>query len=470
MVLQYLEVISLLLARRYDDNSNSKNWRILIITISVAVAVIIVDTSIVRVSSLIAWRFVHDWKNIILFIVMSSVYVVSYYFVLEFIKVRGEKELGYARGKMRLSAATFRKIVSIIQYVITAILIFVILQIFLYSQYSTAAITAVMAISYTTAAVMMGLLAYLFFIWFNQNRRSGSGGLTVFLYGISSVALILNTIIGLALLYALSEYKPAILGPRAANYNIVISSSIDSILNTLYIVTSIFGFILMWTATVILLRSYSQKLGKAKYWFLVSIPLVYFISQFLTLFSSQMTSIIALSPILFTLLFVFSKPVGGILFGTAFYSIGRSGTSSSPHRNFVRDYMTLAAYGVVLFFVSSQNTVAQMPYPPFGVIAASFVGMSAYMMFLGLYSSAISVSQDIKLRQSIRRSAIEEAKFLESIGTAQMEQELQKRVLTIAKKNSDNMIEETGVQPSLSEDDIKQYLSEVIKEIKTTKA
>jgi hypothetical protein len=464
-------VISLLLARRYDNNSNSKNWRILIITICVAVAVIIVDTAIVRVSSLIAWRFVHDWKNIILFVAMSSAYAVSYYFVLEFIKGRGEKELGYARGKMRLSAATFRKMVSIIQYVITAIILFVILQMVFYSQYSTAAITAVMAISYTTATVMMGLLAYLFFSWFNQNRGSGSSGLTVFLYGISSAALVINTVIGLALLYTLSRYKPAIVGPRAANYNIVISSPTDSILNTLYIATSILGFILMWSATAILLRSYSEKLGKAKYWLLVSIPLVYFISQFLTLFSSQLASVIALYPVLFTLLFVFSKPAGGILFGAAFYSIGRrSGGTSSHNGNFVRDYMTLAAYGVVLFFVSSQNTVAQMPYPPFGVIAASFVGLSAYMMFLGLYSSAISVSQDVKLRQSIRRSAIEEAKFLESIGTAQMEQELQKRVLTIAKKNSDNMIEETGVQPSINEDEMKQYLREVIKEIKTKKA
>ena len=462
-------MISLLLARRYDNNSNNKTWRILLITICVTLAVIIVDTSIVKVSSLVRWQFVHDWKNITLFITMSSTYVISYYFVLEFIKGRGEKELGYARGKMRLSAATFRKIISIIQYIVTAIILFVILQVVFYSQYSTVAITAITAISYTTSIFMTGLLAYLFLSWFNQNRRSGSG-LTVFLYGISSAALVLNTVLGLALIYTLSRYKPAVVGPRAANYNAVISSPIDSTLNTLYIATSILGFILMWSATAILLRSYSKKLGKAKYWLLVSIPLVYFISQFLTLFSNQLASVIVLYPVLFTLLFIFSKPAGGILFGAAFYSVGRSGTTSSPRGNFVRDYMTLAAYGDVLFFVSSQSTVAQIPYPPFGVIAASFVGLSAYMMFLGLYSSAISVSQDIKLRQSIRRSAIEEAKFLESIGAAQMEQELQKRVLTISKKNSDNMIEETGVQPSINEDEMKQYLGEVIKEIKTKKA
>jgi hypothetical protein len=397
---------------------------------------------------------------------MSSVYAISQYFILEFIKGRGEKELGYAKGKMRLSAATFRKIVSIIQYVITAILIFVILQLIFYSRYSPAATTAITAISYTTAIVMIGLLAYLFFMWFNQNRRSASG-LKVFLYGLSSAALVLNTIIGLALIYSLSLTKPVMMGPHAGSVTVLIGTPIDRILNPSYIATSILGFILMWSATAILLRSYSQRLGKAKYWFLVSIPLVYFVSQFLTLFSNQFAATLALYPVLFTLLFVFSKPVGGILFGAAFYSIGRRGISSNG--NFVRDYMTFAAYGFVLFFVSSQNTVVQPTYPPFGVIAASFVGLSGFMMFLGLYSSAISVSQDVKLRQLIRRSAAQEVKFLESIGTAQMEQELQKRVLTIAKKNSDNMVEETGVQPSLTENDMKQYLEEVLVEIKATK-
>ncbi|MDQ3969965.1 MAG: hypothetical protein M3275_16400, partial [Thermoproteota archaeon] len=75
---------------------------------------------------------------------------------------------------------------------------------------------------------------------------------------------------------------------------------------------------------------------------------------------------------------------------------------------------------------------------------------------------------DDTLRRSIKKS-IKDMKFLESIGTAQMEQELQKRVLTIAKENSDVMTEETGVQPSLTEDEMKEYLDMVANEIKRTK-
>lgn len=83
----------------------------------------------------------------------------------------------------------------------------------------------------------------------------------------------------------------------------------------------------------------------------------------------------------------------------------------------------------------------------------------------GIYASAISISQDSKLRQSIRRLAIQELKLLDSIGTAQMDLELQKRVLRITKENEDKMIETTGVGSSLDEEDAKQYLDEVLEEI-----
>jgi len=58
---------------------------------------------------------------------------------------------------------------------------------------------------------------------------------------------------------------------------------------------------------------------------------------------------------------------------------------------------------------------------------------------VGVYSSAISVSEDSKLRQSLRSFAIRESKFLESIGTAHMEQEIQKKIIDFTKRNQDRM-------------------------------
>ncbi|MFZ0740647.1 MAG: hypothetical protein WAM54_03560, partial [Nitrososphaeraceae archaeon] len=82
-----------------------------------------------------------------------------------------------------------------------------------------------------------------------------------------------------------------------------------------------------------------------------------------------------------------------------------------------------------------------------------------------LYSSAVTVSQDMALRTSIRRSVTEQSKLLDSIGTAQMDQELQSRVLTVTKKLSDKMEEETGVEASMTEEDIKEHIELVRKEI-----
>jgi hypothetical protein len=82
---------------------------------------------------------------------------------------------------------------------------------------------------------------------------------------------------------------------------------------------------------------------------------------------------------------------------------------------------------------------------------------------------APSLLQDNELRLSIRRSAISNPKLLDSIRRAQREQALLKEIQKIAKQ-SENTAEESGVQPSDSEDDIKEYVEEVIQEIKGIKS
>jgi len=52
---------------------------------------------------------------------------------------------------------------------------------------------------------------------------------------------------------------------------------------------------------------------------------------------------------------------------------------------------------------------------------------------------------------------------------AQMEAQIEKKVLTLAKRNQEKMAEESGVQSSLSEDDIKQYLVQVLQKVRKEK-
>jgi hypothetical protein len=89
-------------------------------------------------------------------------------------------------------------------------------------------------------------------------------------------------------------------------------------------------------------------------------------------------------------------------------------------------------------------------------------------MFVGLYCSALSLSEDIRLRQSTRKSTVEQSKLLDSIGTAHMEKGYTKKVLKIVKDQSYKLEEQTGIESSLTEDDMKEYL-EVLNEIKIIK-
>jgi hypothetical protein len=48
------------------------------------------------------------------------------------------------------------------------------------------------------------------------------------------------------------------------------------------------------------------------------------------------------------------------------------------------------------------------------------IGLSSYLILVGVYSSAISVSEDIKIRQTIRKFTLKESKLLDSIGTSKI--------------------------------------------------
>jgi hypothetical protein len=346
-----------------------------------------------------------------------------------------------------------------VQYVLAAIIAFVILEMLFFSYYDIAMLTITTIVSYSLAVIMMGLLAQRFFSWFRSNKN-----VVVFLYGLSSATVAINAAFTLLFVTNLLAQKP----PEVREFLLLVSTfitpgSIIDILDNAFVISSILSFALMWIATSMLL---CRRLGKVRYWIMIGMPLAYFLSQFVSLFLNLFAPLLNVEPvsygILLTLIFTLSKPAGGILFGIAFWIIARKIQNSV-----VRDYMIISAYGLILLFVSNQAIVlVNAPYPPFGMATISFIGLSSYLVLLGIYSSAISVSEDSKLRQSIRNFAIKDSRLLDSIGTAHMEQEIQKRVLELTKQNQDRMAEESGIQSSLTEEDMKEYLQQVIEEVK----
>ena len=86
---------------------------------------------------------------------------------------------------------------------------------------------------------------------------------------------------------------------------------------------------------------------------------------------------------------------------------------------------------MMLMFTSNQPTgLIQTPYPPFGLVTTAFFGSAAFLFLIGVYSSAISVSQDRNIRMYIKNYA-KQLTFLSGIGSSEMEKEMQKIVRNV---------------------------------------
>ncbi|MGH9982767.1 MAG: hypothetical protein ACRD8W_02280 [Nitrososphaeraceae archaeon] len=91
--------------------------------------------------------------------------------------------------------------------------------------------------------------------------------------------------------------------------------------------------------------------------------MAYFLSQFQPLFLFTFDEFRLSDPVLFgivyTLLFSISKPLGGVLFGVAFWIVARNLKDSK-----VKGYLIISAYGMTLLFASNQpSALLLVPYP-----------------------------------------------------------------------------------------------------------
>ena len=371
------------------------------------------------------------------------------YYILAFIKHNNKKSS--PRTKF---VHSIHSIVIIVQFLLTGIIALVILQILIAHEYSTIMLYIALSLSYGLWIVSLGLLAKALFSWYTSRKN-----FMVLLFALSMVAYVINGVFGLySEVDGLAKRSSII---RSADVAIFPES--PSSINMVYQIASSAGYVLTWIATVMLLRPYIEKLGKIKFWSIMVVAIGYYLITFplftLGYFTPSENSDAMTNILIFSLSAIFT----GIIFGVAFLSVARTLKVGTAARN----YMIIAAYGIILFYIAGSTLVSQAAYPPYGLVSVSFAGLSCYLIYNGLYFSAISVSQDMTLRQSIRKSVMDQSKLLDDIGTAAMEKEVQKRVLTVVKKTSADMKERTGVEASMNEGEMKDYVELVIKELRS---
>ena len=444
--------LSKIFSTAFSPISGFNNKKFLILMIAVIITVLI-DSEIGVVADFIPSQLSSN-LGIAAFISIAIIFAVTQYFILAYVK-QINKEIRARALHLDLTHI----IVFIAQYILAGILAFVILQIVTTQQYNLVTVYASYGISYGLWIVTLGLLARAFFHWYRLSNKNSM----VLILTLSMIAYVANGVAGLATnIGTLTEQKPVISSTDIARFPEFSIASLGSQIDTANQIASSIAYVLTWIGTVKLLYPYIKKFGKIKFWIIMGAAMVYYLVSFPLFVLGYFTPSEDVDAMTNILIFSLGGIFTGIIFGAAFLSVARTLEKVTALRN----HLIIAAYGFLVFYIAGSAIAAQAAYPPYGLVSVSFTGLSCYLIYAGLYSSAVTVSQDIALRHLIRRSVTEQSKLLDSIGTAQMEQELQSRVVAITKKLSEKMVEETGVAVSMTENDIKQHIEMVRNEIR----
>jgi hypothetical protein len=350
---------------------------------------------------------------------------------------------------------------------------------------------SVNAIASVAAGVILGLIAYKFFAWYRVNKRN----FIVLLFGLGAAALLMSITVDagdkILLQKVIEESTPPgaalesswiyktfdrydgqvqykVVNPETTTHYVV-PSSYTAIHKFLVYLVSDTPYVCTWAGTLLLLRQLYLSSGRGKktsfptkYWVLLSVPLLLYIIGSGIIFSLPPSD--DPNRYYYRILFRAGTIGSSVLFGIAFYAIVREVEQRRKiPLDEIKDYLTISAIGIVMIGISNEASGLQQTY---GVAAHGLVFLSAFLYSIGLYYSAISISEDSSLRKTIRRSALE---LFDEIGTAQMEQDVQKRILKIVKSNKEKLESDTGISSSVTEDDVREYLEILRQELKPKK-
>jgi hypothetical protein len=267
------------------------------------------------------------------------------------------------------------------------------------------------------------------------------------------------------------------LSERPLETKLILGASSDigkgrfNVIDNLYFISYLISFVTAWIATATLLHYYTRKFGNLKYWLIVAAPMAFFLAQFSPSYMAYLP-IPSLVPNQFymatltTLISTISKPLAGLMLGIAFWSMAKLTEIDSP----VRKYLVFSGFGFFFLFSSNQAILMSIaPYPPFGIVTVTALGMSAYMMVVGLYTSTVSMSQDSNLRRTMKRVAKSQSTLFDSITSAESAKEIEASVMELVRKQSIEMEDKSGIETSLSDQEVREYLNEVLDEVKKRK-
>jgi hypothetical protein len=434
------------------------------ILILIFTIVVVFDTTIVDFSSYSGVEFATS-QHIGIFIIFSMIFAIISTILLYIVRnIISTDPSQPAHPGFRY----FQAIIIAVLIFTLGILLLIIFQMVLSNKYSLILLEIQTYISHLSALVFLSFLIFLFAGWL-ISRRNYRVAMYAIAFSLASISIVVSLIylesyLSNSRFQQLPDVKPYALASFVTQLQ---GLPITESLSVVFDVLSISSFLLMWVATAIFLSQYRYKMGGIKYYSIMSIPLLYYVFPFQNYFGDMFFSLLQSSPVYYSisyiLIFSATKQAGALLFSLAFWS-----ASTLIYDNRVRKSLLISAIGMAMLFGSLEIEPLQYhTYPPYGLVTEAFIPLGTYLLFVGIFTSAKSISRDANIRREFYKTAESQLTLLKAIGVSEMEKELENQVKYLQKRAE--LLGPTEV-PELEEEDVKEILHDVLNELYYSKS
>src|ERR687891_995322 len=409
--------------------------------------------------------------GVILFIAMSITVFFASLYALRHYMVALRKDLETPSFFNRLYKAT-----PIFLYALLVVFGAIIVEMLLFSHYSTYLLILLLLIS-SVALLFFGFRTYKFLSWFNSSANKRHS-IMILAFAVSSMLLCISTTVAITL-----DIKQLVVSrPPSIDLNYPASNSMaHRQLTSIELIIHLYGFLVPQVTAIAIaeivgvaffLRYFKDQIGSAIFWTIIILPPVLFLTgvfgpQFLKSTGSYMVymeSQFLIFRVIGTAGWVAADFVIAYAFILVARRLGRQITSSH-----IINYLIIAAVATILISPTTNNWITNNSYPPFGAIQRAFLVLASFLFSIGMYSVALSVAQDSELRH-LARKYVKEYALLDTLGSAQDNAEIMRKLVKLIHQHADAMKKETAVEsPMLDDNEARRYLDSVIMETRGKK-
>ena len=370
------------------------------------------------------------------------------------------------------------KSTPIFLYALLVIFGAIIVEMVLFSHYSTYLLILIVLIS-GVAILFLGFRAYKFLSWFKSsvNRRHN---IMILAFAVSAMLLCISMTVTTTLNTKILLFsRPPSIDPDFESSNSMASRHLSKI----ELIIHLYGFLVPQVTAIAIaetvavaffLRYFKDQIGRGIFWTIIILPPVLFLTGIFgpQIIKSTASEFVYMDPrfLIFRVVGTAGWVLADFVIAYAYILVAKNlGRQITSSRNQIINYLLIAAFSTILISPTTNNWITNNSYPPFGAIARALLVLASFLFSIGIYSVAMSVAQDAELRH-LARKYVKEFALLGTLGKAQDNAEIMRKIVKHIHQHADAMEKETSVGFSMLDDNkVREYIDLAIGETRGKK-